>query len=308
MSRCSSGDARACQLLVSAVSPVVRSDLWHLVMRFHDRPGLLADLATLLRTRDIDIFACKAATRHHVSAVVVEADIDARLYKSKYDLDSATRQRNPAKFLLELHALLLARFIEDIEFAVDGTPCITLTRHQQLRRSAIEAEEQQECRIENGFISLDQGLLGAIQDEAVANWPHLASSGRSPLVLLVAEPLVFSLTMTIFYPTTGHIHVRVTIDNSKGLLAALTSEIRERGLNVVHMYARTVSAGEKCVIDFFLHMPGDIEHDDRRLRTFVRGVLTNKSLKIWDPVVLFPEVNSGPRPREYERRKHDRAA
>lgn len=300
IAQCANSGACASQLLVSSVAPVTRSDLWHLAMRFRDRPGLVADLSNLLRSRDIDIVACKVNTRNHISAIVVEADIDARLYASKYDSDSPTRQQRPAEGLRELHAFLLARFLDDAYFAVDGTPYITLTRHHQLRRSVNETDEKQQATLDKGTLSLTRGVLDKIRDDSAIHWPHLRTSARLPAAMLVASPLVFSLTITIFYPTTGHIHVRVAASNRKGLLAALTSQIHERGMNIVHMYARNAK-GETSILDFFLHFSSDTEHDDQKLRTFVKGTLHNKVLKEWKSTVSFPKPQAKPPQRKYER-------
>jgi hypothetical protein len=286
------------QILLSGIPHERRQDLWNLKACFKDRPGILADLTKLLGDYNIDIIESFATSRYQNSECAMDIIFDAQLYGSIFDLDSAARKRLPRAWLRELYARIVCQFIEDLSLRPDGKPNIYLKRNHLLARSVEHIHSRSVTEIKDGFLPIPRELLQEIRInyEQVygPDWANRASGEKSPLGMLVADPEFRTLTATIFYPHTGHLHVRVEANNQVGTVAILSEHFFAANCNILQSYARNLHVGERCLTDFFIHLPPDKDkvRDDKKLRELIRAIFRSDRLKKLDCKLSFPAASN----------------
>lgn len=295
------------QILVSSIPNERRQDLWNLKVCFRDRPGLLTELCGFLTQFNLDIWDCHVATRAQNSEVVVHLDFDAQLYESDLDLESAERKKRPGIWLQELYARIACEFIHDLSLRPDGKPDIYLKRNHLLSRSVKNLIQREAVEVQGGGILVPQAMISKIRVsfERVygAEWAARLKQDRGfPLAMLVADPDLKGLSVTLFYPHTGHIHIRVEAKNQVGTIASITRVLFGKGFNVLQAYTRNLYAADRSLTDMLLYLPP--EKDDRRndagLRRYVREAMNDRSLRYLDCRLVFPKPSQGieqPKPR-----------
>lgn len=285
------------QILVSSIPHERRQDLWSLRACFKDRPGILTELTEYLTQFNLDIWSCYVATKDQNSEFVVDLDFDAQYYESQIDMTSAQRRERPRVWLQELYARIACQFIEDLALRSDRKPDIYLKRNHLLSRSVRNLVQRGVSEVQGGGISVSREMIETIKEKFIEvygkEWGARTDKDRgSPLAMLVADPEFRGLTLTLFYPHTGHIHVRVEAKNQVGTIAMITNALFDSGFNILQAYTRNLHAAERSLTDLFLHFRPKMERgscDDGGLRKIIKGILQEKHLKKLNCVVSFPK-------------------
>jgi glycine cleavage system regulatory protein len=288
------------QILVSSIPHAKRQDLWNLRACVRDRPGILTELTDFLTKFNLDIWDCYVATREQNSEFVVDLSLDAQFYESNLDLDSAGRKQLPRAWLREMYARIACNFIEDLALRPDGKPNLYLKRNHPLSRSVEKINSRETSEITSGSILLPTNIVASIfHSFEIAygiEWSEsLAKKRKPPYGMLVADPEFRSLTITVLYPDTGHVHIRVEANNRVGTIAALTKDLFDCGFNILQAYTRNLHASERSLTDLLLHLPPsrDKLRDDGKLKNFVRAIFRGSSLRSLDCQLSFPSPTKG---------------
>lgn len=283
------------QILISSIPHERRQDLWNLRACFRDRPGILTELTDFLTKFQLDIWDCYVTTREQNSEFVVDLSLDAQHYESTLDLNSARRKQLPRAWPRELHARITCNFIADLTLRPDGKPNLYLKRNHLLARSVEKLTLRDSCKVSDGAISIPTRVLESIcrnfEEIYGDQWTSsLEKRKQSAFGMLVADPEFRNLTITVVYPNTGHVHVRVEANNRVGTIANMTNALFDRGFNVLQAYTRNINAAERSKTDFLLHLPSSRDNlrDDGKLRKFVRDIFGDRTLQHLDCKLSFP--------------------
>lgn len=271
------------QVLLSSIPQNQRSDIWNLVVCFNARPGLLARLTEILTDQNIDIIDCAAATRNQNSQLVIDINFDAQSYSSDFDEDSSTRQLYPKLWLQELYTRIVCSFIEEIDFRTDGKPNIYLRKNEVMAKSIINLEHRHQCEIKGGFVTLPRSALDSIRgrfEEKYQNIPPKNSTAGIPRAMVTADPGTRSILATIFYSNTGHVHIRIDCKNIIGSTWRVTQKLTDNGLNIIQHSTRDLAAGQRSLIDCFIHLPVETDKykSDDVLFRWIKTVLSEDDL------------------------------
>jgi hypothetical protein len=283
------------QLSISAYPPKAR-ELWHFAARFRDRPGILAELTSLLTDLQIDVIMSRASTHLQNSEFSVDMEIDTSSYESTFDLSRDKRQSRPARGLPELHARLVCTFIKEIVFLPDGTPSCRLTRNPMLTGTASSDEFRYTVNLQkHGLITIPTKAMDAIRTAFKMPPPKrtVRKAAAAPLVMLVADSRWGVVDATFYYRNTGYMHARITARDQLATLELIMAELKSHGFNLLQFYSRVIANSGRAILDVLLFLPGDRTADDDRLKAYIVGTLHGKNLKELSVKVTFPEPTAG---------------
>jgi hypothetical protein len=288
------------QILVSSIPHERRQDLWSLRACFKDRPGILTELTDFLTQFNLDIWSCYGATRNQNSEFVVDLDFDAQFYESHIDKTSEKRKDNPRPWLQELYARIACRFIEDLSIRPDRKPDLYLKRNRLLSRSTRNLIQRYVSEMQDGNISIPRGMMEKIRENFAAiygqDWASKIDRERATAsAMLVADPELRGLTLTLVFPHTGHIHARISAKNQVGTIAMITNALFGKGFNILQTYTRNLHAAERSLTDLLLHLRPGVANirDDADLRAFVRHALHDPTLKKLNCSLELPKPQIG---------------
>ena len=283
------------QLVLSPISHPKQSDLWTLKVVFRDRPRIIAELTSLLRESNLDIVDFRSTTRNQQHELVVHATFDAEFYESDFDGNTGARRKNSRLWLRELHARILAHFIDDLRFRSDGKPNIFIIRNHVLADSLNGHAQRHNAQISNGFVDVPQALVMRIREGFEENYSLEYKSGRTlPLVCSLCIDSGYRLLLATFYfRNTGHVHLRVKAKNEVGAIARFARAVSQAGFNILQANCRDLNSNT-ALNDFLLHLPPEVDQhrDDKKLRAYVKGILTDNELGDLSPRVTFPGLIS----------------
>jgi hypothetical protein len=244
---------------------------------------------------NLDIWSCYVATRDQNRELIVDLDFDAQLYESQIDMTSAQRKDMPRGWLQELYARIACRFIKDLSLRPDRKPDIYLKRNHLLLRSTNNLVDRDMSEVQDGSLLLPRGMIDTIKNNFIdlygQEWAARIEREKSAaLATLVADPELRGLIVTIVFPHTGHVHVRIEAKNQVGTIATITNALFENGFNVLQAYTRNLHAAERSLTDLLLHLRPEIKPllDDLELRRFVRRTLQGRALKKLNCIAKFP--------------------
>lgn len=288
------------ELIASPIPLSLRSDLWIMRASFYDRPGLMAELTSLLKKLHIDIVLCNGITSEHNKYCHMELVLDNQYYLSDYDGDSQHRAANEILTLKGLKAKIMAYFIEDVIFSHNDKPLITIYRNIPLYRSSSKNRllDRDIVQLLDGRILLSKEILQTIEQKYLNIYPEikkLSSEKRRPLATIVADPENALLRMLLFYRNTGHLHIRVEAKNLVGTLAAITTRLYNAKFNIYQLYTRNKeSPSSYSLTDLLIRLPSELDkfRSDNRLKKFVKGIFNEEHLKSYEIKVSFPKFLS----------------
>jgi glycine cleavage system regulatory protein len=284
------------QLSISTAIPNTR-ELWHLSARFRDRRGLVSELTSLLTDLRVDIVNLRASTQLHNTEFSVDADLDTSSYESEFDFTSDHRRRLPNTGVRELHARIVAIFASDLTFLPHGVPFLRITRNPILTGTIFAREFRFDLVLrEDGVLELPRTALQSIRDYFDQNYPAamIRSRGAKPMVLLVADIRWGVVDATVFYSNTGYKHVRIRASDRIGTLGSITSELHDRGFNILQLYTRSVPSSGTSITDVLVHLHDDRLSDDDELLKYLRETLRAPALKEYQMEVSFPRGRKRP--------------
>lgn len=96
--------------------------------------------------------------------------------------------------------------------------------------------------------------------------------------------------MFIFFPNTGHLHVRVKARNIVGALASISEILYENEININQMFNRPVAEGGYALTDFLIHYT-DYSNplNDQSLKNLITSKFFKSSVRPkFDFTVSFP--------------------
>lgn len=278
------------QLIITPFPPEQRVDLWNLKVSFRDRPGLIAEISKILSERDIQIVEFATLTRNQNNEAVMDINFDARNYVGEFDGSVEVRKKNPGKWLVELYSVIVSHFIEDIIFRPDGKPHIYLRRNDPLRESTINVKFQQSSVMRNGSISIPREIIREIRESFMNKYP-LVKERTTPYAALAADPEQRAIWITIFFPNTGYIHLRIKSQYQTSVLARVTETLFEHGLNIEYLTTRTIFRKSPALkVDILLHLPTDkdTKKNDKDLKKWISAIFRGSRLRDLNCSVSFP--------------------
>jgi hypothetical protein len=278
------------QIILSGIERNLRSDYWNLKVSFRDRPGIVAELCTMLSSMKIEILSCSMITRDQNNEFTVNIDFCARHYSSDFDSDTLTRKSNPGQWPKELYTNILCTFIDEILFRRDGKPQIYIKYNHVLASSVENIQFIRTCKVTNGFVKLPQGTLEAIRSQFEPTYPDVKHPTIVPSAVLSTDYEFNVIIATIFFPNTGYLHVRVSFSQDTSSLAYIASTLSDHEFNILLLNSRSLGNGKRGMVDMLLHLPPEIdrERDDEKLRRWVNAIFSGSKLGRLKCDVSFP--------------------
>ena len=258
--------------------------IWELSIQFKDRQGLISELSALLKAQHIDIINCRVSLGEQGTKLKAKFVINAQNYASFYDSDSNKRYSNRIIELEELESLIIATFIEDIEFSnsVNSKPLISLKRNIPLIRSSENTIIRGAAELTNSEIKLSKDIFDNIFASFLRIYPNLSTQngvGRAPLCCMTAEHNDSLIRVIVFYKNTGYLHFRVKCKDILGTISILTEILWARRLNIVQMNLRNLK-DNYSLIDFLIQFSSEIDtkKNDAELRRYIKNSLVRKTM------------------------------
>jgi hypothetical protein len=279
------------EILCTAVHPRHWRDLWHFKIAMLDRPGLLAELTSLLREAQIDIVNCRAETTEPNGIVNVEMHLDSYLYTAKGGQRIGVTESGAGPTLPQIRARIIATFIEEIIF-FDQHPLFSLWRVLPLSMSANRVLAQEVVTLGNRSIQITENLLRRIRAAVEAHFPGLIDRGELPIMAAVrADTEATIVRIMLLYPFTGHVALRIRAANQVGTLAAIADYMRHGGFNMVQMWTYNCEDPDISITDVILQVPDHAQRfpDEARMAEQLARIIQSKV----SPVSLVEVLWSG---------------
>ena len=280
------------QLVLSAIEPKRRAELWNLSAVFIDRPGILAELTNLFADLNIDIVSCKLTTKEQNHHLIIDMDIDSFLYESEFDFNFKKRSTLYEPKLEELSIRIICNFINDIVFSADGNPRIRIVKNKILEDTIDGLKTVKSCVLyKGGVLQLDEDMIDELCADVKNYYPHLNEDlykESNLFVMIVCEIQTRVLRVFVFFQNIGHIHVRVSADNRRGTIAKLSNELFLSNFNILQLYHRNIDRNT-VLIDFLIQLKNDSRYNDIELEKFVKGIFSRNVLTSINCKIEFPK-------------------
>lgn len=290
------------EIIVSQIPLQARGEIWRLRATFRDRPGILAELLHLLREESIEVVSSRTTVLEQSQVLSVELQFNADSYVSRISPNTSQWETAAGPTLPELHARILSRFIEELDFPFGAKPILSIRRNIPLYRSKIHRDFKEKTVINDNKIRISRNLEEYVRDSYEVIYPgvfSLTGQSRLPIASLVGDAENAILRIMLIYRNTGHVHIRVNATNRGESLHEITSALWNRHFNILRMYTRLLRAREETLTDFLLHLPPefDDERDDASLRRYVSGLFKLPRLKALNAKLFFPRLLGRPGPK-----------